>query len=461
MNIPRKIILTVLGILICAGLPAQIDAQTNAHDAPQSDEQAQAAAQPETSVRELANLEEIAEYALTHNLSHRKDLWEAEKSRNDIKSLLRLDQSSFTFTQEQPLTDPGAGNQDLEFSAGADIPVLDQFSISASLNQDNEINSGLNFMPLAHSDSNEQAVISYEKAVVEAGQSAVEAGKEASTAALTWMDLSRQLNTQEAQVSLRETAYGDEKTRYDMGESTLDDVKEALLEWSEAQSEMASLQQKTRAAQADLYSILHADTSELTVAVLTLTALRKNLEVLKANIDVDQAAPETAATVLLADLEARILEEKLKHTWLFEPELKASLSLYQAADQNPQFSATVSLSFGLDDFNRAERGELTVDIELARENHLQTIEQSIRDYEEQLLTLEAAQNTREIRKIELEQTALLWEEAKFLRAQGDVSELELDEARIAYEQAENSLFSILVEEYTEWLNIKSYITQEL
>ena len=51
---------------------------------------------------------------------------------------------------------------------------------------------------------------------------------------------------------------------------------------------------------------------------------------------------------------------------------------------------------------------------------------------------------------------LLKEEAEFLFDQGNMSELELEDARVTYEQAENSLFSAMVEEYTALLNLLSY-----
>jgi len=445
MDIQRTLLCTLLLIFICSAFPGSVRAQEPASP--------ETPAESRTDIRELGSLEEIVEYAYKHNLSYRQDLWEVGKAQNDIEGLLRIDQSSFSFTRDIPVVEDPDADKDPEYSAGVTVPVLDQFSLSASIDQDNDITSALNFTPLAHDDLKEQDIIAYEKALIDAEQSALDVRNEAVTAALTWMDLSRQLNTQDARATMKGTAYEEEKIRYDAGESTLDAVKEALLEWSEAQGDRTSLQQKERTARTDLYSILHADTSELVVSVITLSALREAIEQLEETSSIDQTAPESAAAVLLADLDARSLEEKRKNTWLFEPDLNAGLSITRNSDQDLQVAATVSFSFGLDDFNRAEREELAVDIELAREQHQQTLEQSLLEYEEQMLALEAAQAAREIRDIELEQTELLHEEAKFLHNQGDISELELDDARITYEQAENSLFSALVEEYTALLDL--------
>lgn len=446
----RAIVSALLTIFICAGLPAQGTAQHQTEA--QTIEQAQAA------VRELSSLDEIVEYACSHNLSYRQDLWEVEKARDDIEGLLRLDRTSFTFSQDVSISEDSSTDEEMEYSTGITVPVIDQITLFSSINQDSDIVSGLNFSPLAHDDTNEQNIITYEKALIEAEQAALDVRKEALTTALTWMDYSRQLHTQEFMVTLKATVYEDEKVRYELGEASLDDVKEALLEWSEAQRDRTSLAQKERTARTNLYSTLQADTSKLTVSVLSMAALRQAIDELSADIDITQAETETTSEVLLAELDTRSLEEVRKNTWLFEPVLNAGLSVMQSADQDLQVGATVSVSFGLEDFNRAERDDLAIDIGLAREQHQQTLEQSKLEYEEQLLTLEASQASREIRNIELEQMELLKEEAEFLFGQGDMSELELEDARITCEQAENSLFSALVEEYTALLNLKSYIS---
>lgn len=446
----RAIVSALLAIFICAGLPAQVRAQHQMEN--QITEQAQAA------VHELSSLDEIVEYALTHNLSYRQELWEVEKARNDIEGLLRLDRTSFSFTQDIPIVEDPSTDGEMEYSTGVTIPVIDQITLFSSINQDSDIVSGLNFSPLAHDDTKEQNIITYEKALIKAEQGALDVRKEALITALSWMDYSRQLRTRELLVFLKETVYEDEKVRYELGEATLDDVKEALLEWSEAQGDRTSLAQKERTARTDLYSTLQSDSSALSVSVLSMAALRQAVDELSADIDITQVESETTSEVLLAELDARSLEEVRKNTWLFEPVLNAGLSVMQSADQDLQVGATVSVSFGLDDFNREERDELAIDIGLAREQHQQTLEQSRLEYEEQLLTLEAAKASREVRNIELEQMELLKEEAEFLFDQGDMSELEFEDARITYEQAENSLFSALVEEYTAWVNLKSYIS---
>ena len=444
----RALLGILVAIFICAGLPAQ-------GTAPQQT-QAQTTERTQATVRELSSLDEIVAYARTHNLPYRQDLWEVDKARNDIEGLLSLDRTSFSFTQDLPIVEASSTDEELKYSTGVTIPVIDQISLFSSINQDSDIISGLNFSPLVHDDANEQNIIAYEKAVIEAEQSALDVRKNALTTALTWMDYSRQLQTQELLVSLKETVYEDEKLRYELGEATLDDVKEALLEWSEAQGDRTFLAQKERTARTDLYSTLQADTSALTVSVLSLAALRQAVDELGSDIDITQAEPDTTAQVLLAELYARSLEEERKNTWLFEPVLNAGLSVMQSADQDLQVGATVSVSFGLEDFNLEERDELAIDIGLAREQHQQTLEQSTLEYEEQLLTLEASQATREIRNIELDQMELLKEEAEFLHGQGDMSELELEDARITYAQAENNLFSALVEEYTALLNLLYY-----
>src|SRR6056297_2677189 len=224
MTKKRTILGVLLAIFICAGLPVQGTAQQRT--------QAQTTERTQATVRELSSLDEIVAYARTHNLPYRQDLWEVDKARNVIEGLLRLDRTSFSFTQDLPIVEASSTDEELEYSTGVTIPVIDQISLFSSINQDSDIISGLNFSPLVHDDANEQNIIAYEKAIIEAEQSALDVRKNALTTALTWMDYYRQLQTQELLVSLKETVYEDEKVRYELGEASLDDVKEALLEWS-------------------------------------------------------------------------------------------------------------------------------------------------------------------------------------------------------------------------------------
>ena len=311
--------------------------------------------------QELSSLEDIRSYALENSLDYKKAQWEAVKAGNDLEGLFTLDETSFS-----------AGNSyddsldTWSASAGVEVPLVDQLSVNSTVYDDTSASVGLTFTPLSHSDDRAQNDIIWQKAAALAVEMAVTVENSALSAALGWMSGTAQLAVQEESVLVSETIYRDEKIRYEAGESTLDDVRDALVDWTEARTTLTGLQTQLRAKESDLMTALNVNLETVELTLLSSEDLAAELQTLKSSIVPEDADPVLSHAVFSSYLDMRSVEEKLDDTRLFDPALNLSSDLY-FGDDDKNWAASVTLSFSLEDWQSEEKQELQTDLEISRQ----------------------------------------------------------------------------------------------
>jgi len=410
----------------------------------------------------LDSLDAVSALAMERNLDYRAAQLDVRKARADLTGPLRLRRSVLLFSADYGTgASAESGSPTWGTSAALTIPLLDQVSFGVSVDQDLSGRFSVSLAPLAHSDSDAQLLIAYRRALARAEAAALSADTEARKAALVWMQAARRLETQETLVEVKRTAYEDEKVRYEEGDATLDEVREALLAWSEARSLLSSLRQKERDAEGALYTAINADPAEAEIVSLGLDDLERELARLSASVDPERGLPEgpgPAGTeaVVSALLDVQSAEKALAAVWPFDPDLSVGASLSLEGKSDPVLSASISLNLSPEDWRAVERGELREELLLAEEAAAQARRASRLSCAQALLAREAAAENTEIRRIELEEARELLAEGEYLYPLGEVSWVEYQELVLSVRGAEDELFAALADEYAALLSLLEF-----
>jgi len=417
---------------------------------------------PELGAQNLGSLEDIAGYALENNLEYRKALWEAVKAEDDVEGILKLDETSF-FANGAWTDDQDGDRGDWNGTAGMEIPLIDQLSLKGSVNRDLSGSAGLTFSPLFHSDTRQQTGINWHNAVAYAEETGIRTENTALSSALNWMTAKKQLLLQERVIEVKETIYRDEKVRYGAGESTLDDVRDALLDWTEARTGLSDQQALLRQGESELLKALSGNLDTASISLIGTGDLETALEQLKDLVSPEAADPAGIYAVTAARLSSESTSEELKNTWLFSPDLslEGAVNLPDVTDLSsqgsPSWEASLQLSFSLQDWQKEDREELKTDLSLSQEEAARAVMESRLSLQQTLITLDTTRQNREIAELELEQARDLLEEAEFLHRLGEYSEAERDDAQLTLNQSEVNLFSALAEEYIAWREVLVYL----
>ncbi len=402
----------------------------------------------------LDSLDDIGRSALENSTAYRRVLLDVLTARNQLEGIVRLDQSSLSLKG-------ATGGSSWDSSASLNLPLIDQLSLNASLDNSSSGQLGLSFSPLAHSDNRDQLKITYDKAVLLAGETAVTTENQALSAAFAWMSASRLLDIQTQTVKVKETVYRDEKVRYDAGESTLDDVRDALSAWTEARAALSDRQTGLRSAESSLLKQLGSGLEGSSVSTITAEALLKELEDLKSGISAEQADSSKVYAVKSAYQDVNSAKKSLADTWIFDPELNLTGNInfpdLTQGSKDSSWQAGVELVLSLNDWQGKERELGNKDLELTTLEAGQAEMESRLTLQQVKIALDNTEQNRILAGLERDQNHDLYEEAGFLFQTGDYSRAELDDARLLYEQSEVNFFTAAAAEYMAWRDLLPYL----
>jgi len=410
----------------------------------------------------LDSLEAVGVWAKAHNLDYRKAAWEAQKAFDAIPGLLKLDKSTLNLSSQYsgsastPAAGAAASTTTPTFSASLNLPIVDQLGLSFKTDQDLNGQAGITVTPLAQSTTKDQARLAWEKAALAAENTGLSVQNSAIKAFLSKQNAQRNLKTQESTVNLKEIAYQDQKERYAQGEATLDDVRDALLEWSTARSGLGKARQTALKAEADLALALNSESGSITFPAMDGEGLGRELEKLKAANPFESLTAALAYEVQSAQKNVSSAKLTFDSTRIFDPDLVLGANLSYSAKTGTAYSATATLSFGYESWKAGAKAEYRTDLELAQSSAAKTLADATMTLDRAVAALaDAAENTS-IQKLQASRNTELLSETEFLATTGDASQLEVEEAKLSVQASEDGLFSALVEEYGAWLDLLRY-----
>jgi len=411
----------------------------------------------------LSSLEEIAAYGAGHNLEYKSSQVGVLTAADNRTSILLLEDSSIT--TEGTYND--ANNSDVNngdssswgLTSKLTVPVLEQLSLSGSI--DEELNSqvGLILSPLAHSDSHIQSEISYDSTLVIAESARISAENDTLSAALNWMVSTRDLEVLQRSAELKDIIYNDDKVRYDLGEITLDDLQDSLISWSESRIELSEAQKNFHIAESSLYSELGTGAGDITVKSLDMESVENSLDSIKKSFVRELGDPLKSDAYLLALLNVNSAEANLDNIWIYDPELKAEAGFVFNQDEKSDpinINASISFTLALDDFQKNKRDIAKEELQIKISEAQQSRFEAELEFEQIIDSIDSTEINSEISRLEYEQAQILLSEAELLQKLGETSQIELEESRLTVNSSENALFRALADEYLAWTELKKY-----
>jgi len=399
----------------------------------------------------LSSLEEIGRFGADRSIQVLQGELTLRQARLEKVSHLKLKDSSLSGTVQFDFN-----NSDPQWEAGLALPVLDQVSLSGSIDGNLNSSFAISLSPLAHSSMRELSDQKIRSSAVFLEKARIDGEFMALTLALEWMTAARTYEALKRKTELAEISYKDASERYDRGDVTFDDLQEALLHWSEERKNLSEAEQNLRLRERGLFAFRGDGRKQITIHMLAIDDLKKSLALLKDEQRELSPAAGKNRDLLLGFIERESFATALKHTWSFEPSLTVVAALAFDCSGSMTGSAAVTFSLSPSDFQIRHRAIIKDQYELTAAEV-----QSLR-LEMDLLLRQAEEArvstmiNREIAELELEQTESLMAEAEFLYERGDFSELERDEAVLVVEEAQNGLFGALSNEYLTLIAMKAF-----
>lgn len=407
---------------------------------------------------ESRSVEEIILLARENNpqlLAAENDLLSA--GENLVGPIL-LGNSSLSVKGDYRLIEPAgtAKTSDrLGASLSVSVPVTDQLSLSASLDDDMNYGAGIALKPLNLTANRVNSEVKLDRAKQE-----LDYGRRS----LDWTVLNLILNLAlaekekalyDAREALENEQYLASHALYLAGDATYDDYLSAMDALTGAEEDSLNKTEALQSASKSLWTSLGLSQSyELEAIPLD------RVDNLAASLD-DIAQGLAGGETLFPDVaEARNsllqAERTLETTLRFHPDLSVTANLNGNLEESSSPNGTLSVSLGLsrDSFNgtalailEAERNEK----ELALE---QTLFESRLEEESLLSSLELARKALDLARRDYERSKILADETALLTQRGERTILEQEEARLSLEQSEIRLYdraSSLIKAASEYI----------
>lgn len=369
----------------------------------------------------------------------------AERAAERIGSVFELDSVRFglsgSYREQSAENDsdarpggPGQPGDASPYSGSADVtlPIIPQLSMSGSVDTDFDGSVSVSLKPFARSNTYTKERGEYRKALSELETQILRTRSAAEKAALEYLSSLRRLALAEAELSLAEDSYEVTTKTYELGETTVDALRDAQSAVGAKRRAYFSARNRatdrTKALSLLLGPSVYDRSDSSIVEPLDLETLVSRVHERTAyTADMTQAA-EYSPAVEMASIELESLEAQLRETWLWRPNLSIQGTVDLPAET---VGVSASLSFSPSDLNDETRSDL---------------EQSIRDIIETIeaerfalsLDIDAARSSvaiaheaLEAALLDLEQVSLIEAETELLFEQGERTELELREARLA------------------------------
>jgi outer membrane protein TolC len=399
----------------------------------------------------LTGISMIEEYALSNNIEYKSAILNTVKAYNDLEYFFTIDESNLSLSGSY-----SSEKQSPNFQAAASLPLFKQLSLNTSVNQDLEGSIGFKLSPLTHSDSIEQTRLNYTLALASAESAAEEVKLASVEDYLKWSAAVKEKEIAGKLVDIKKIIYEDEKIRMENGEAVLDDVRETFIKWSAARTTYNNAVTSFQQAETQLYSTLNADSETTFILPAVTEDILPFIEELSSSINIDILTIAESLEVLSSQIETESLEAEMVSTWFFQPSLDIVGAVNFTSGLTPEFSATIAVTAGLDDFKSTDIDELQTELNLSREKENRTAADQKLLLNQRVTAAETANLNFEKAGVELEQASELYQEAEYLFGLGKYSAAELEETRLLLETSKNSLFSAAAGEFTSLRTLITY-----
>ncbi len=343
------------------------------------------------------------------------------------------------------VTDP-VDTGKLSGSVGLSVPLFPQFSISSSLDSNLRYGFNMSVKPLHKSTKQEELVSSYERALISLDTVQLETQVSIRKTYINALNAIMRRELSEREVAIKKTIFEMQQTLHESGRGSLNSVNKAESDYLSGQRSLMQAELTEYRLRRDLAALTGED---MTTAVLK--PFEEDIPSLE-NADIDEIISDSTAIKLMG-MELETLRRQLKTTPAFDPSLSISGRVSGDIDtpgSGPAFSIGVDLSLSPRSFDDYKREALKDDIkdkissiEDQKYSLITSINTALKEYEIQQFYINELE-----RKLENQRAAL--EQTKYLFEIGEKLQLDVLNAQLAVDNAENSLRTAKYELLTDY-----------
>jgi outer membrane protein TolC len=339
-------------------------------------------------------------------------------------------------------------------SLDVSIPLIDQLTLSASVDTNLDGSVGLTYNPLDSRDSTVPNEINLENASVNLNEVEESLKVDIAQAYINYLLAIEDLNQQEAQVAHNQKEYEQQKELYDYQETTLIDLQDSLMSYTESKNKIKDLELAVYSTKVTLYQLIGvSDYSSIELVQTDLNQLVDLNSDLETVLDGKSFSPLSDKDVVAALNSTALLEDSYDTLKLYSP----TFSINTKVKLDGTVSAGVSFKTSASDYNGDEKEDLLNQIDLSKIESAQTISKVTSSIE--LLQNTVASDKQSISDIEMqiEQNNLVMNEAKALLDLGEYESLDYETLELNANNLQLSLIKAYATLYVDQLKLINYL----
>ncbi len=397
---------------------------------------------------EISNLVNIS---LQNNIDYLNAKNDLKNSQDDLEQSPAILDSSISSDASVSYS---SSSTTLVSSLDVSIPLIDQLTLSASIDTNLDGSVGLTYNPLASSDSTVPNEINLENASVNLNEVEESLKVDIAQAYINYLLAIEDLNQQEAQVTHDQKEYEQQKKLYDYQETTLIDLQDSLMSYTESKNKIKDLELAVYSTKVTLYQLIGvSDYSSIELVQADLNQLVDLNSDLETVLDGKSFSPLSDKDVVAALNSTALLEDSYDTLKLYSP----TFSINTKVKLDGTVSAGVSFKTSAADYNGDEKEDLLNQIDLSKIESAQTISKVTSSIE--LLQNTVASDKQSISDIEMqiEQNNLVMNEAKALLDLGEYESLDYETLELNANNLQLSLIKAYATLYVDQLKLINYL----
>ncbi|MGD1820956.1 MAG: TolC family protein [Pleomorphochaeta sp.] len=397
---------------------------------------------------EISNLVNIS---LQNNIDYLNAKNDLKNSQDDLEQSPAILDSSISSDSSVSYS---SSSTTFVSSLDVSIPLIDQLTLSASVDTNLDGSVGLTYNPLASRDSTVPNEINLENASVNLNEVEESLKVDIAQAYINYLLAIEDLNQQEAQVTHDQKEYEQQKELYDYQETTLIDLQDSLMSYTESKNKIKDLELAVYSTKVTLYQLIGvSDYSSIELVQADLNQLVDLNSDLETVLDGKSFSPLSDKDVVAALNSTALLEDSYDTLKLYSP----TFSINTKVKLDGTVSAGVSFKTSAADYNGDEKEDLLNQIDLSKIESAQTISKVTSSIE--LLQNTVASDKQSISDIEMqiEQNNLVMNEAKALLDLGEYESLDYETLELNANNLQLSLIKAYATLYVDQLKLINYL----
>lgn len=343
---------------------------------------------------------------------------------------------------------------DISAELSTSIPLNDRLSLSASIDTSLDGSASLTYSPFAVSWEDEQAALGYQSALLDQQESESSLYTQAVSALIDYRAAERAYELALRDEKLQQQLYEDEKIRFDLGVSALEDLQDQLVIWNTSLKISSQRASQLMLAEHTLEQLLGDELEQFTLPIYDLDAYARLADELDPASLLESSDMMTSSEVLSASLLVQQAVLDYEQVQEYTPDLSVTAG---ASYSDFSLSGSISFSYSPQDILSEEKEIARQRMSLQQSIYAQTVSQlarsitlALQQYSVDLKALETAQ-------LQLQQSDMLLQEAQLLLDSGSYSQTEYEETALQSAEAREELIGAYDELILDCLEIREIL----